>query len=1117
MLISGKIKNMFQGVSQQSPAMRLPTQGERMVNCFPSLVHGLVKRPPTKHITSLDPRFMHCKMYHIKRDANNEYILLLGKNTIGVLDMKGKHKNVIMDARGSYLNTSALTSKTVADHTFIINQEKIVLASEEKAPKKSGLLIYIKQASYQTEYNVRITNKSGKTITEASYMTPANVGTVERPPQKISTQEIAEKLLEKMREDLLVAGLRYHQAHSTIFITDINYDATLTCEAWDSRGNTHITAIHNRVQRFSDLPSYAPKGYSVEVVGDGSNSDNYYLTFMKDNDESSDLPSHAYNTAVAELPSVTTGTTYYADVKAEGLDLSVQYETTKIVASEPRRLYTTKIAKTVANTTYTVAVEVDGKKATASSAIGPKVEFWSAMQFDGVVSMGHYVFNIGDIIKPFTIDYSAGGGVLKFMELLLSHFNSLGLGKFRVWSPDNSRTVIIAAPDMKTLFLTVGTVVHKGKTYAITKPPGNNIATAARTLRTNLDVATEIAESLPTKLSDAGITNIACTQSKETLYIDDKIGGRTVTVACTPTSATTNTYTTSPALIAGIAAETAEDITAILARLLNEKIQSSILTRALLKAAAEGKQLGLYGLKPDVAFTMTLRDSNGNTYPVVYTESSSYTEITQDDDSIGKGVWKESVKPGTRLGLQSHTMPHVLVNIDDTFHFKEAAWSERSVGDENLAPDPIFVGRPLHNMFLFRNRLGFLSDDTLSMSAAGDFMCLYPETVITLMASDPIFLASGHSEVTQLLYSLPYQESLLVFAEQAQFVLSGGDILSGETAELKVATNYRMTRDVSPVNSGRTIFYASGMGEQTDIREYYADANLGLKDATNITSHVPNYIVGNAAKIECSTKEDLLAVLPKNKNLNRLYMYKYYWNGDEKLQAAWFTFELPKGEIKDILFTDSRLYLLVMYEGELVLECMDFSIAPYVRDEPNITYIDRQITLTDGVYKSGITTWDNLPYSLSPYKTESLCIVDTDTHESIPFTRNGETISVAGDLREKNLAFGVRYNAAYTFSQQYARNSNTGEVATYIGKLIYRNWNFIYGESHAFSVDVKHRGGQHYRYHCRNNEAKTGMFQVPIRGASSDVEITVENDTHLPCSIVSVEWEATAVTRSQNV
>ena len=52
-LVSTAIPNLINGVSQQPAALRLASQAESVVNCMPSSVEGLKKRPPFEHVDEL--------------------------------------------------------------------------------------------------------------------------------------------------------------------------------------------------------------------------------------------------------------------------------------------------------------------------------------------------------------------------------------------------------------------------------------------------------------------------------------------------------------------------------------------------------------------------------------------------------------------------------------------------------------------------------------------------------------------------------------------------------------------------------------------------------------------------------------------------------------------------------------------------------------------------------------------------------------------------------------------------------------------------------------------------------------------------------------------------------
>ena len=77
-MISSAIPNLIQGVSQQSPPLRLSSQSEKQENAFPSLVEGLQKRPPLEHVAVISNTETSGSYVHlINRDATERYFVLI--------------------------------------------------------------------------------------------------------------------------------------------------------------------------------------------------------------------------------------------------------------------------------------------------------------------------------------------------------------------------------------------------------------------------------------------------------------------------------------------------------------------------------------------------------------------------------------------------------------------------------------------------------------------------------------------------------------------------------------------------------------------------------------------------------------------------------------------------------------------------------------------------------------------------------------------------------------------------------------------------------------------------------------------------------------------------------
>lgn len=130
-LINRQIPALYNGVSQQPPTVRLPSQCEELVNFYPNVVDGLRRRPPAEYvakITSADLSGAH--LHIINRDANERYIVVLTNGDLKVFDLNGVEQVVAFPHGKAYLNVtnakSDFAAVTVADYTFIVNKTKVV-------------------------------------------------------------------------------------------------------------------------------------------------------------------------------------------------------------------------------------------------------------------------------------------------------------------------------------------------------------------------------------------------------------------------------------------------------------------------------------------------------------------------------------------------------------------------------------------------------------------------------------------------------------------------------------------------------------------------------------------------------------------------------------------------------------------------------------------------------------------------------------------------------------------------------------------------------------------------------------------------------------------------------
>jgi len=515
---------------------------------------------------------------------------------------------------------------------------------------------------------------------------------------------------------------------------------------------------------------------------------------------------------------------------------------------------------------------------------------------------------------------------------------------------------------------------------------------------------------------------------------------------------------------------------------------------------------------------------------------------------FGAGVWKETVAPGIDYKLDPATMPHVLIrNANNTYTFKQFDWSARKAGDTTSAPNPSFIGRAINNVTVFRNRLALLTDENVVMSAADEFERFFPETVQTVLDSDPIDLSCGGNQVNILLAAVPFASTLLLFSRHGQFRMDSGSLtvqpLTPKSANITAMTTFELYDGVDPVAAGRTIFFPIPRGEYSGLREYFLpDTTSPVPASDEVTSAVPRFIPIDIVQMTASVSEESVVLVTKS-HPTRIYLYKFFFQGDQKLQSAWSYWEVSGAKsIIGIQFVDSDLYAVVEYADGVYLERV---IVRPENVDAGATYellVDRKaiettctVTLTNPAgldVQSTIT----LPY---PRNTTAQMVVVGREHAGntiqpgvviYPISQTSNSITVRGNLTASKFFVGELYNMRYEFSTPYLKEQPQGGGIAVIGgpRLQMRNWTLIHDKSGHFEVSVTPRG-RDTKTHPYNGlmvgdgavlgqvPQVVGKFRVPVLAQNIDTKIEIKSSSPLPCRIQSAEWEGSYYSRTQRL
>ncbi len=490
-----------------------------------------------------------------------------------------------------------------------------------------------------------------------------------------------------------------------------------------------------------------------------------------------------------------------------------------------------------------------------------------------------------------------------------------------------------------------------------------------------------------------------------------------------------------------------------------------------------------------------------------------------------EGLWVETYGYGEGVTLDADTLPHTLVydQSTDEFTLGTYTWEGRLVGNDESSPEPTFVGRTINDIFIHQGRLGVLSDENVVMSEANTYSNFWRTTVVQLLDSDPIDLAAVSGRVSILNHAIPFNRNLLLFSDQAQYIIDAGEILSPKTAVVSYTTSYAASVNQKPENVGPYVYFVDDSGSYLRLMEYYTDNNALTDNADNVSVQIPEYMTGPVRLMKGSSRINLLMV--QGGDEDTLFTHNFAFGTNAKIQSSWGKWTFG-GDIKFFDFVGKYVYILINYSDGLYLErlIMEEDAQRAITDFP--VCLDHRVTLADctASYDSATdTTTITTPFAYPATVTMVLAPSVDDSGIEIPMTNTtGNEYTVDGDVTSYTDALiGIPYRFYWKLSTQYVRETKgNGTVIVQDGRLSMRYLSLFYKDTSAFTVKVTLQGGREYEYPFEgrtlgsaNNilgsaSIDTGKFRAPIMGENSSTSIEVINDTPYHCTFTACEWSA---------
>ena len=521
------------------------------------------------------------------------------------------------------------------------------------------------------------------------------------------------------------------------------------------------------------------------------------------------------------------------------------------------------------------------------------------------------------------------------------------------------------------------------------------------------------------------------------------------------------------------------------------------------------------------------------------------SDKTTADGTIGQGSWSEIAGDEVLNRIDPNTMPLMLRNTaENVFELAHMPLDELLAGDENTNPDPSFVGSTISGVFQFKGRLGFLSGASVSMTEVkfGSYegtngiqhYNFYRTSVVSLLDSSPIDVTLSSAHVVKLKDAMAFQDNLVMFSDFGQFVLRGGDILTPKTVSANPITEFEYDSSVSPVALGAYIYFPFARGSFTGVREFTVNSNTDVFDANEITSHVPQYIPTGIVSMTGSSSEELLALTDGTD----IYIYKYFFSGNEKVLSSWSKFTLSGGGIRGIGFVDSDLYIVQCPSGASAPQThlLKLPLENKQRDaEGYNTHLDKRVDVTFNADAASPTF--NVPYMLASGETLQAYTKDGLLLQNIKFASKTDpgitTVTfkdniVSGGVTGAavELYVGIPYTMKYTFSEQLFKAASGDKMSpTNSGRMLIRNGSLFFTDTSHFKVKVTPylRDTSESEFNATVVQATTegsmplesNSFRFPVFTDPKGTVITIENASAAPCNLQSAEFESFVHQRSR--
>jgi len=518
-----------------------------------------------------------------------------------------------------------------------------------------------------------------------------------------------------------------------------------------------------------------------------------------------------------------------------------------------------------------------------------------------------------------------------------------------------------------------------------------------------------------------------------------------------------------------------------------------------------------------------------------------YVKFVADEGATyGTGVWEETIAPGIKYEFDELTMPHQLVRqADGSFTYGPVTWENRLVGDEVTNPDPSFVGSKINNLFFYPNRLGFLSNEAVILSRAGDYFNFWATTALTVTDDDPIDITASSVRPVNHRYVRPTSVGLVLFSDTEQFILTtDADILSPKTTKINELSSYECDPVVEAVTLGTSLVFISKTPLFTRMYELSEISTDRPPTMNEQSRNVPELIPATIDSLIASPALSLVSFGTAGSNI--VYQYRFLEQANQGRLATWYKWRLT-GELLDQFFDANTYYATVKDGNNVFVQSYDLTQANEegfltlpTGEKTDICLDNWNINPYRTYDSSANTTRIFLPYDHISGKTFSVLVlggyiggsndassesVGAVLYPTVQGSAGAYYVDVDGDYRGRDLIIGYIYTMEISLPKFFVTQTEAqSAVSDFTSDLIIHRVKVSTGLSGPVKYEVTITGRPEwsqtieatvpYTYDLNSvNMSADAVHTIPIYQRNENLNFKIIGDTPFPVSLLSLNWE----------